>query len=103
MALLIREKGTKSDENIFQKEYLLKQIEILKAKLIEEEDRTRIGISQEKNRASETIDRELLAIKRNFGEAEEEYQYKIARLMKQLEEKEAVSNTSFSRHDKLSK
>lgn len=62
-----------------------------------------MGIAEEKNKASETIDRELRAIRKNFGEAEEEYQFKIARLTKLLEEKEATNTTSFSRYDKQSK
>ena len=78
-------------------------MEILKEKVIEAEDRARTAIAEEKNRTSETIDRELLAIKKNFGEAEEEYQYKIARLTKLLEEKENANTTSFTRHDKQSK
>lgn len=52
MGLLLKEKGSKSDENNYEKMCLLKDIEAWKEKALEAEERARLATAEEQNKAS---------------------------------------------------
>lgn len=53
--MMVRQRGAKSEEGKYEKEHLLKEIEVLKDKVLQAEDRARVSIAEEKNKASEII------------------------------------------------
>jgi hypothetical protein len=60
-------------------------------------------VAEEQLKTSERLDRELATMKRSFEESEEEYKYQIARLTKQLQEKQASDSSTHTRYDKQAK
>ena len=70
---------------------------------MEAEERCGLVLAEEETKANKTIEKELVAMKRNFNEAEDEYKYKISRLTQQLEQLKDVDSSVNNRQNKVNK
>lgn len=70
---------------------------------METEEKIKLAIIEEENRATEKISKEIMMIKRNFAEAEEEYKFQVSRLTSQLNEKSHTDNNVYEKNEKLKK
>jgi hypothetical protein len=50
--LLLRERGTKTEESSYEKINLLKEIELWKEKALESEEKMKLTVAEEQNRAT---------------------------------------------------
>ena len=103
LSLNLKERGDRNRDNAFQKERLVKDREIWREKALEAEERCKMVVAEEQAKANETIERELLVMRRNFTETGQDYKSQITRLKRQLDSKQTFDSTNLVRYDKQAK